>query len=298
MYQRGCRPGPTSHVRRPFPARASRAPRTVPVAASCLHAGNHVRRPGSTGSGRTPRRLWRSRTLGESGCFTAPRIEKCPHVKFRLRRSVGRLAPDRARVPRETSSAETSGAGATLDMRGARLDVVAAPGECADRTRRKARPIGAGLAGTDPVVTGRQGQPFAERDCAPVCMPQAEVRMHQRPDGRGMHGTRSLRPSDERQPGRAAERKVGRAVEPTGQTRDHAAAPPVEGVRQAVVRFVRSRKDGPHSGTRIADENERRGGCAVRKRRDRVVRRNVERAAAREPFGFDGGHDEVEESRG
>ena len=214
-----------------------------------------------------------------------------------LRRIVSRLAPDRACMSGEAPRTETPCAGTAFDVGDASVDVVAARGERADRAGRQARAIRAALAGAGTVVSRWQGQPFAERDRASVRVPQAEVRVHQRSDGRGVHRTRLLRPSDERQPGRAAEGKVRCAAERPCETRDHAPAPSVEGVRRAVVRFIRCCEDGPHSRTRIADENERGSGRAIRERRGRVVRGDVECAPAREPFGFDGDHDGIEGPR-
>ena len=219
-------------------------------------------------------------------------------MKRRLRRIVSLLAPDGACVSGEASPTEAGQAGGTFDVRDAPLHVVAARGERAGRAGRQAWAIGAALAGTGTIVSRWQDHPFAERDRAPVRVPQTEVRVHQWSDGRGVYRTGPLRPSDERQPRRAAERKVRGSAERTCQTRDHAPAPSVQGVRPSVVRFVRGCEDGPHSRTRIADENERPHGSPVGKRRDRVVRGDVECAPARESFGFDGSDDGAEVPRG
>lgn len=214
-----------------------------------------------------------------------------------LRRIVSRLAPDRACMSGEASPAPAGRAGRAVDVRYARLHVVTVRGERADRAGRQARAIRAALAGAGTVVSRWQGQPFPERDRAPVRVPQAEVRVHQRSDGRGVHRTRPLRPSDERQPGRTAEGEVRCTAEQPCQTRDHAPAPSIQRIRHAVVRFIRRCEYGPHSGTRIADENERGSGCAIRERRDCIVGCDVECASARESLGFDGDHDGVEGPR-
>ena len=214
-------------------------------------------------------------------------------MERRLRGAVGRIAPGRAGVPGEASSAETPCTGGMLDMRNAFVDVVAARGERADGTGREARAFGTVLAGARALVAGRKIEAFAKREGAPVGVPQAMVRMHQRSDGRGMYGTGPLRPPDERQPGRTAERKVCGRVQGAREPRNDPPAPAVEGVRRTVLRLLRGREGGPHPGSGVADEEERRRGCAVSERRDRIVRGDVERAPAREPLGFHGGDDGV-----
>ena len=226
--------------------------------------------------------------------FTPPRAQKCPHVESRLRRIVSRLAPDGAGVPRQTSLAEAPGSCPFLDMGDTTVHVVSLRGERADRTGRQARAIGTALTRTRTLVPAWKTETFAKCDRPPVGVPQAEVGVNQRSDGRGVYGTRPLRPSDERQPGRAAERKVRCTAERTCETGDHAPAPSIQRIRRSVVRFLRSCEDGPHSRTRIADENERSGGRAICERRDRVVRCDVECAPARESLGFYGGEDDVE----
>ena len=228
----------------------------------------------------------------------SPCVEKRPHVEGRLRRIVSRLAPHRARVPGEASRGETSHAGTALDVRDAPRNIVATRGECPDRTRRETRAVRAALAGAGTIIAGRKIQTFAKRDRAPVGVPQAEVRVHERPDGRGIHGTRPLRPSDERQPGRTSERKERGTSQVAREPRNDPAAPAIQGVRRAVVRFIRCRESGPHSGTGVAHENQRCRGGAIRKRRNRIVGHDVKRTPAREPFGLDGHHDGFEGPRG
>ena len=225
---------------------------------------------------------------------TRPRSEECPHVKRRLRGAVGRITPCRACVPGEASSAETPCTGGMLDMRNTSIDVVAARGERTDGTGGKAWALDATLARTAALVTRGKVETFAKCDCAPVSVPQAVVRVHQRSDGRGVYGGGPLCPPDERQPGRAAERKVRGPVQGMRKARDDPPAPSVQGVRRTVVRFLRSREDGPHPGSGVADEEERPRAGAVAEAWDRVVRDRVKRATAREPLGFDGGDDGIE----
>ena len=227
---------------------------------------------------------------------TRPRSEECPHVKRRLRGAIGRIAPGRAGVPSEASSAETPCTGGMLDMRNTSIDVVAIRGERADGTGGKAWALDAMLARTPALVTRGKVETFAKCDCAPVSVPQAVVRVHQRSDGRGVYGAGPLRPPDERQPGRAAEGKVRDPTQSVRQTRDDSPTPSVQGVRRTVVRFLRSREDGPHPGSGVADEEERPHAGAVAEARDRVVRDRVKRATAREPLGLDGGDDGIDGS--
>ncbi len=227
---------------------------------------------------------------------TRPRREECPHVKRRLRDAVGRIAPGRAGVPGEASSAETPCTGGMLDMRNTSIDVVAARGERTDGTGGKAWALDATLARTAALVTRGQVETFAKCDCAPVSVPQAVVRVHQRSDGRGVYGAGPLRPPDERQPGRTTEREVRGPVQGMRKARDDPPAPSVQGVRRTVVRFLRSRKDRPHPGSGVADEEERPRAGAVAEAWDRVVRDRVKRATAREPLGFDGGDDGIDGS--
>ena len=211
--------------------------------------------------------------------------------------AVGRIAPGRAGVPGEASFAETACAGGMLDMRNTSIDVVAVRGERADGTGGKAGALDATLARTPALVARGKVETFAKCDRAPVGVPQAVVRVHQRPDGRGVQGSGPLRPPDERQPGRAAEREVRDPAEGVRQTGDDPPAPSVQGVRRTVLRLLRCREGRPHPGPGVADEEERPRGCAVSERRDRVVRGDVERATAREPFGLGGGDDGVETPR-
>ena len=227
-------------------------------------------------------------------CLAPPRLEKCAHVECRLWRIVRRHAPDRTCMSGEASPAQTRRTDTTLDVCHATVHIVAVRRERADRTGGQARPFGAGVAGAGTVVASRKNQMLAKRNRTPVGMPQAEVRMHERSDGRGVRRSSPLRPSDERQPGRTAERKVRGSAQCLRETRDHSPAPSVQGVRCAVVRLFRCRKDGPHPGTRIADDNERRRGIATIERRDRIIRDDMKCPAARESFGFDGRDDGVE----
>ena len=226
--------------------------------------------------------------------FAPPRVEECPHVECGLRRIVSRLAPDGAGVPGQTSLAEAPGSCPLLDVCDTTVHVVSLRGERADRTGRQARALGTALTRTRTLVPGWKIETFAKCDRPPVGVPQAEVRVYQRPDGRGVCGTRPLRPSDERQPGRAAERKVCGSTQGVRETGNHSPTPSVQCVRRAVGRLFRSREDGPHTGAGVADENERRRGCAICERRYPVVRCDVECAPARESFGFDGSQDGLE----
>ena len=214
-----------------------------------------------------------------------------------LRRTVRRFSPHRARVPGEASRGETSRAGHALDVPDAPVHVVTRRGKRTNRAGREARTIGTALAGAATVVAGRKVQAFAERDGTPIGVPQAEVRMHERPDRRRVDGARALRPADERKPGWTAERKVRGSAQTTRKARHHPPAPSVQSVRRAVGGLIRRGERGPHPGTRVADEDERRRRGAVGERRDRIVRGDVESTPARESLGLDGGDDGVKGPR-
>ena len=225
----------------------------MPYAALGLHrtSGSH-RIPQNPDQGRSDRSL--------ASLCALPRSKKRPHVERRLRGAVCRIASGRAGVAGEASPAETSGARAAGGVRNTGIDVVAARGERTGGTGREAWSFGTALARARALVARRKVETFAERESAPVRMPQAVVRVHQRPDGGGIHGAGPLRPTDERQPGRTAEREVRGRVQGACEPGDDPPAPPVEGVRRAVVRLFGGREGGPHPGPGVADEEERHRG--------------------------------------
>ena len=98
---------------------------------------------------------------------TRPRSKECPHVKRRLRGVVGRIAPCRAGVPGEASSAETPYTGGMLDMRNTSIDVVAARGERADGTGGKAWALDATLARTPRARHAGEGRDVREMRLRP-----------------------------------------------------------------------------------------------------------------------------------